>query len=82
MPDAEKDWLSCSAEQLVLRRCLRWTSLRNAPAPERDGQETITVYLPETHVLTPDALRKLARTRSLEQWIDYDSEGEPHAEHA
>lgn len=81
MPDLENEWLSCSAEQLVLRRCLRWVSLRSAPDPERADQESITVYLPETQVLTPDALRKLARLRSLEQWIDYDTGGEPHADH-
>lgn len=82
MPDSEADWLSCSPEQLVLRRCLRWTSLRNAPAPVETDQQSITVYLPEKQVLTPEALRKLARTRSLEQWLDYDVEGIAHADHA
>ena len=82
MPQSEDEWLSCSPEQLVLRRCLRWVSLRSAPAPERADQETITVYLPEKQVLTPEALRKLARTRSLEQWLDYDVEGRTHADHA
>jgi hypothetical protein len=82
MPHEEAEWVSCTPEQLVLRRCLRWVSLRNAPAPERADQESITVYLPERHVLTPEALRKLAKTRSHEQWIDYDQEGRPHADHA
>ena len=81
MPDTEADWFSCSPEQLVLRRCLRWVSLRNAPAPVKSDQETISVYLPETQVLTPDALRKLARVRSLEQWHDYNVEGIAHADH-
>ena len=49
---------------------------------EATAQGNITVYLPELHVLTPEALRKLARTRSLEQWIDYNPEGVPHADHA
>jgi hypothetical protein len=40
------------------------------------------VYLPEKQVLTPDALRKLARTRSLEQWVNYQVEGIAHADHA
>ena len=82
MPNGEDEWLSCSPEQLVLRRCLRWVSLRNAPAPERDDQESITVYLPESQVLTPNALRELARMRSLEQWINYNVEGIAHADHA
>jgi hypothetical protein len=82
MPHGEDEWLSCSPEQLVLRRCLRWVSLRNAPAPVNADQETITVYLPEKQVLTPDALRKLARKRSLEQWVNYQVEGIAHADHA
>ena len=82
MPHGEAEWLSCSPEQLVLRRCLRWVSLRNAPVPDRADQETITVYLPENQVLTPKALRELARTRSLEQWINYEVEGIAHADHA
>lgn len=68
MPGVEGEWLECTPEQLVLRRCLRWVSLRNAP---ETANETITVYVPERHVLTPDALRDLARSRSLKQWIDY-----------
>ncbi|HEY0983239.1 DUF4365 domain-containing protein [Schlesneria sp.] len=75
MPHEEDEWLSTSPEQLVLRKCLRWVSLRDAPAPERDDQQTITVYLPEKQVLTPQALRELARIRSLEQWNNYDVEG-------
>jgi hypothetical protein len=79
MPADEQEWVQCSPEQLVVRRCLRWVSLRGA---EETAQQTITVYLPESHVLTPDALRKLARARSLEQWIEYNPEGTPHADHA
>lgn len=78
MPDNEADWLKCTANQLVLKKCLRWVSLRGA---EEVAQKTLTVYLPERQVLTPDALRKLARTRSLNQWIDYNADGAPHADH-
>jgi hypothetical protein len=53
-------------------------SLRGA---EEVNQGTMTVYLPEAHVLTPEALRKLARARSLEQWITYNADGVPHADH-
>ncbi|HEX5244270.1 MAG TPA: DUF4365 domain-containing protein, partial [Tepidisphaeraceae bacterium] len=79
MPPDEGDWLECTPEQLVLRRCLRWVSLRGAA---ETTQQSITVYLPETHVLTPASLRKLARARSLEQWIEYNADGVPHADHA
>jgi hypothetical protein len=79
MPANEAEWVDSTPNQLILRRCLRWVSLRGAGDT---AQETITVYLPESHVLTPDALRKLARMRSLEQWIEYNPEGTPHADHA
>ncbi len=76
MPPNEAEWFDCTPNQLVLRRCLRWVSLRSAA---ESAQGTITVYFPESHVLTPDALRKLARVRSLEQWIEYNPDGRPHA---
>jgi hypothetical protein len=79
MPAEENDWMHSTPEQLILRRCLRWISLRGAVPV---SQESITVYLPDSHLLTPQALRQLAMTRSLEQWIDYDPSGKPHAEHA
>lgn len=79
MPADEPEWVHCTPAELIVRRCLRWVSLRGA---EEVAQETITVYLPETQVLTPDALRKLARARSLGQWIGYNADGAPHADHA
>jgi Domain of unknown function (DUF4365) len=81
MPHDETEWVTCNPEQLVLRRCLRWVSLRNAPVLENADQENVTVYLPEAQVLTPEALRKLARARSREQWLVYDQEGKAHADH-
>ena len=79
MPQNEDDWVHCSADNLILRHCLRWVSLRGAK--EVDTAKP-TVYFPHSHVLTPDALRKLAKARSLEQWINYDQTGAPHADHA
>ena len=79
MPADENDWVHYTPEQLILRRCLRWISLRGA---EHVLQESTTVYLPESQLLTPQSLRLLATTRSLEQWIDYDASGRPHAQHA
>ena len=68
MPGGEEEWFHATPEQLVLRRCLRFVSLRAAP---ETANRTITVYVPERNVLTPEALRGLAKTRSLEQWINY-----------
>jgi hypothetical protein len=78
MPEDENEWVHFTPEELILRRCLRWISLRGA-APVSQG--STTVYLPESHHLTPESLRRLATTRSREQWINYDASGKPHAEH-
>jgi hypothetical protein len=77
MPATEEAWATCNAKHLVLRNCLRWVSLRNAP--EVEGSKT-TIYLPQDHVLTPDALRSLARVRSHGEWIDYSPDGKPHVD--
>lgn len=69
MPASEAEWMESTPEQLVLRRCLRWVSLRNAPATP--NETTVTVYVPESQTLTPESLRDLARARSLNRWIDY-----------
>lgn len=68
VPAAKSQWFEATPEQLVLRRCLRWVILRNAP---ETAQQTITIYLPERNVLSPEALRELAKARSLDRWIDY-----------
>ncbi len=69
MPVPDAQWLEVTAEQLICRRCVRWVSLRDASAVEQD---TVTVYVPETNVLTPEALRELASMASKQEWIGYD----------
>ena len=75
MPHDEGQWVECSPEQLVLRQCLRWVSLRGA---EPATTETKTVYIPEAQVLTPQTLHALAAYHSVfrneEQWPRYDPE--------
>lgn len=80
MPRDKDDWCSYSPKRLVLKQCLRWVSLRNAPAIQNPNQENVTVYLPEEQVLTPDSLRLLALKRSVGEWIDYNMEGIAHAD--
>lgn len=69
MPDNESEWLEASPEQLILRRCLRYVSLRNAPPTS--NKTIVTVHLPAANVLIPETLRDLARKRSRNQWIEY-----------
>lgn len=53
------DWISHGEEQLVLRRCGYWLSLRGA-APTTNAR-TIRVQIPRANVLDPTALTSLMR---------------------
>jgi len=64
LPEADEDWLTVNAESLVCRRCAHWVSLRGAPDVD---QATVTVYVPEANVLTPESLIERARLASVGQ---------------
>ena len=55
--DADK-WLSHSEDELILRRCAYWVSLRGAPPTDNDTG--VTVKIPKAQTLTPDDLAALA----------------------
>lgn len=57
LPAAQDQWLCCSAEQLMLRRCAYWVSLRGAPALATDTGGT--VQLPKAQAFTDQALTRL-----------------------
>jgi hypothetical protein len=69
LPPAEADWLQVTGDQLIAKRCGRWVSLRAAPASTHDTSQT--VYLPVDNVLTPDALREIARRHSRGEVFNY-----------
>jgi Domain of unknown function (DUF4365) len=54
LPNDSADWLTCSAEELVLKKAAYWVSLRGAePSLNQTAQ---TIYLPKAQLLTPDTL--------------------------
>jgi hypothetical protein len=55
LPDDEALWLSQSADELILRRCAYWLSLRGAAATSVASR--IRVTLPHEQVFSPTALR-------------------------
>lgn len=69
LPAVKANWLDVSAKRLVCQRCAYWVSLRSAAAT--DNVSSIAVYLPTENVLTPDALRQIARQVSLGQDLNY-----------
>lgn len=58
LPRDAQEWLNHSADQLALRKCAYWQSLRGAP--ETANTTGATVYLPATQMFTPQALTALA----------------------
>ena len=57
VPEDPAHWLSCSAEQIVLRHGAYWLSL--AAAPARDNESSVTVHVPRANLLTVEALSGL-----------------------
>jgi hypothetical protein len=57
LPRDETQWLTVTAESLVLRRSAFWASL--AGAPETDNEATVTVSIQSDHRLDTDSLRAL-----------------------
>ncbi len=56
LPSCEEDWLTCTEQELALRRCAWWASLRGA---DQSDQKTITITIPNDQRLAPDTLREL-----------------------
>ncbi|NJL28865.1 MAG: DUF4365 domain-containing protein [Thermoanaerobaculia bacterium] len=57
VPEKTVDWLDQSEEQLALRRCAYWLSLRDLP--QRDIASTVTVFVPRSNLWTVEALSAL-----------------------
>ena len=58
LPRENNEWLGHSADELVLKRCAYWESLVQAPEIATDS---VLVWLPKAHVLSPQGLLALAR---------------------
>ncbi len=69
LPATVEDWLTVSPDELVTRRCARWVSLRGAPTTASTAKTTVRI--PVDNLLTPHALRDIARRCSVGEEIDY-----------
>lgn len=57
LPATEADWLSVTAEQLIMRRCAFWASL--AGFPETQNNESFTISIQNNKWFNVDSLREL-----------------------
>ena len=59
VPENCADWMLHTEQELILRHCAYWCSLKGMPPIPKDTQDKITVLLPRRQVLTPDALNDI-----------------------
>lgn len=59
MPEDDSEWLSQSSEELCLRHCAYWTSLRGRP-PTRN-RSTVTIQIPVGNIFSSEQLSELMR---------------------
>jgi len=71
LPEDPQDWLTVSADALIARRCARWISLYGVP--ETANNSTTAVRFGVDRVLTPKALREIARRVAMGEDIPHDS---------
>src|SRR5262245_61750150 len=57
LPNDEEAWLSHSEDELILRHCGYWLSLRGMPSV--DNEHAVTVHLPRAQQLTTNQLKEL-----------------------
>lgn len=68
LPADANTWLDHSEECLVTRRCAYWVSLRGAPETDQDSK---TVYIPKSNVLSVESLRVLMTRFSKLEVLDH-----------
>lgn len=69
LPANEPEWLHHSPEQLILRRCAYWESLRGAP--DIATTSGTTIKLPKAQVFSPEGLKQLAERLSRRAFPRY-----------
>jgi hypothetical protein len=69
LPPNRHEWLNVSTEELVLRNCAYWVSLRSADVSS--NTTGTTVYIPKEQVLTPDNLLDIFKKLSKNEPLAY-----------
>jgi hypothetical protein len=59
LPDDEAEWLSQSVDELILRRCAYWYSLRGAAATT--ATSSVRLFIPREQVFSAEALQGFLR---------------------
>jgi Domain of unknown function (DUF4365) len=71
LPEERKEWLKVSPDQLILKNCAYWLSLRGADACANSSGTT--VYLPSEQALSPQNLLTIFERLSKNEPLNYVS---------
>lgn len=69
LPPNSEDWLSISEDQLILKKCAYWVSLRGAPSSANATSQT--VYIPQSQIFNADNLRTIFARISRNEHLMY-----------
>ena len=70
LPKNAEEWLSHTEEQLVMKRCAYWVSLRGSVESQNTSGQT--VYLPQEQVFSPESLLALLSRIALGEELKYE----------
>ena len=70
LPKDVADWMHQTEEQLAIKKCAWWVSLRGAP--ETDNESSVTVYFPRSQVFNVQNLRDIMTRLSKLEELLYD----------
>lgn len=70
LPKDTDNWMHQTEEQLAIKKCAWWVSLRGAY--ETDNDSGVTVYLPRTQVFNVQSLRDIMTRLSKQEELLYD----------
>ncbi len=57
LPEDEKDWVKMSIDELVIKKCAYWYSLKNQP--DVTNEENIMIRIPVSNILDNNKLRQI-----------------------
>lgn len=73
LPNDPTEWLRCTEEGLIAKRCAYWVSLLDAPASTSKPDSTQVIYLPKANVLSAESLGEVMCRVSRQERITYES---------
>lgn len=69
LPANAADWLTISPQELIMKKCAYWASLRGAGAPTNKTGET--VYLPTSQIMNNNNLTEIFAKLSRQEILTY-----------